>query len=70
MTVDVDTRVDLVNEQLVTVPQVAKHFGISRAKAWRMILKGRWPSVKIDGSRRTSLEAIARVIERDQVPSC
>ena len=57
--------IDLVNDTICTVPQAAEHFGISKAKAWRLILKGDWPSVKIDASRRTSIEAIARTIQAE-----
>jgi predicted DNA-binding transcriptional regulator AlpA len=55
--------IDLANEPLVSVKEAADHFGISRAATWRLILSDKWPSVKIGGSRRTSIQACARAIE-------
>lgn len=56
--------IDLVNDTIVTVPEAARHFSISKAAAWRLVLKGAWPSVKIQASRRTSLEACAAAIRQ------
>ncbi len=50
--------IDLVQDTIVTVP--------SAAAAWRLILARKWPSVKIQSSRRTSLEGIARAITEQQ----
>jgi len=70
MTTDTATaiknEIDLVNDTIVSIPNLADQFGISRAAAWRKILKGEWPSVKIGNSRRTSLEACARRIQERQ----
>ena len=55
--------IDPVNETIVTVNGAARHYKISPATAWRMILDKRVASFKVGSSRRTSLEAFRRYIE-------
>ena len=58
------TMIDTTKEKLITVKQLAKHLGISDPTAWRLVLSQKIESVKIESSRRTSLEAAQRYIER------
>lgn len=53
-------QINLASETVATVPQAARHFKISPAKAWKLVLSGQVPSVKIGSSRRVTLESFAR----------
>ena len=60
--------IDTCREKLVTIRELAKHYGISEAATWRLVLSGKIESVKIGRNRRTSLEAGQRFIERTNAP--
>lgn len=53
---------NLASQRVVTIPELAKHFRLSPATAWRLILTGKIPSVKIGKSRRTTLEAASAAL--------
>ena len=52
--------IDPVNDTIVTVPQAASHYAVSKPTVWRWLLSGKVASIKFGNSRRTSIEAIAR----------
>jgi excisionase family DNA binding protein len=54
----------IVEKLLLTVPEAAERLGIGRAKAWELVRTGRLPSLKIDWSRRVTVDAVDEFIDR------
>jgi hypothetical protein len=54
--------IDPVTETVVTIPQAAAHYCVSKPTMWRWVLSGRVASIKLGGARRTTLEAVARSV--------
>lgn len=57
-------QIDLVNGHVVSVPKAARHYDLSPATMWRWVLSGKVPSVKLNGSRKTTLEAVAETFQK------
>lgn len=57
------SHLDLINDDIVSAKQAAKHYGVSQPTMWRWMLSGKVASVKLGNSRRTSLQAIARAFQ-------
>ena len=55
--------IDPVHATIVNVKQAANHYVVSQPTVWRWILSGKVASFKAGGSRRTSIEAIARAFD-------
>ncbi len=49
---------------LLTVPEAAEALGISRSKLYQLISAGTVRSVRIDGSRRVPVEALAAYVNQ------
>ena len=56
-------KIDLAHQTVVTVPQAARHFKLSPATAWRLVLTGRVPSVMLNKNRRVTLESFAAAFQ-------
>ena len=48
--------------QLLTVPQAGKTLNLGKSKMYDLIASGRIKSIKLDGSRRITAEALAEFI--------
>lgn len=53
------SRIDLTTQKVVSLSKAARHFDVSLNTMWRWALSGKIPSVKIGGSRKTTIEAVA-----------
>jgi excisionase family DNA binding protein len=49
---------------LYRVGEAAEMLGIGRSKTWELVARGELESVKIDGSRRITRQAIERYVQR------
>lgn len=49
---------------LYRVGEAAEMLGISRSKAWELVARGEIESLKIDGSRRVTRQAIEAYVQR------
>jgi hypothetical protein len=62
-------QLDLINGHVVSVPKAARHYDVHPATMWRWVLSGKVASVKLNGSRKTTLEAVAAAFQADDKQS-
>lgn len=48
--------------RLLTVPQACEHLSLRKSKVYDLISSGRLKSIKLDGARRITAEALAEFI--------
>lgn len=58
-----NTAVDL-DPMLYRVPEAARILAVSTSKMWEIVLRGDIESLKIDGARRITRDAIDAYVER------
>ena len=54
---------------LYRVPEVAGLLGLGLTKTWELVYRGDLESLKVDGSRRVTRQAVEAYIERQQAAS-
>lgn len=50
---------DITSQRVVSLNKAARHFDVSPSTMWRWALQHKIPTVKIGGSRKTTIEAVA-----------